>query len=1483
GDYVFTNYYNLTNVSNTGVWNLTVKIYNKDGTFLNETYYLFNITSELYVNTTILNPTGLQDRIVNATVTVKNYRQDRYIPGANVTCKFDSTEVPQENITDNGDGTYNVTFQAPSQFGLYTLNCTARKDGNSGYGTDNFTSEAAKTNVSHLHEPQVFFSYNVTLYSSENFDLTVTLRNTGNSTAYQANFTITFPTNWTSNTTGFENCGTIMIDYTCVRTFNVTIPANTTPGHYLINVTSNWTNLDNSTSSNQSYTNVTVMENPVLRVPEDQMQAILGPGNETTAGNFTIYSEGNDDLENITFHVIGLDDFQIEFIPENISSLPVGFSQSVQVNVTASSSQAPGIYNGTINVTSNRRYELIEFQIIVTGTNLTLYREPESFLSYNITWLQNESFELFVNVTNAGNVTAFNTRINLSYPSSWMLNQTNPYLCGNLTKDENCTVTYLVTIMNGTRSGNYTINITIMWDDIGIGTNQNRSYTWVNVSSNPIMSVLEDEITSEVEHGNEKTIGVIHINSTGNDPVYNITFNITGLNDFSPEVIPSFISNLSGGESTNVMINVTVPSGYNPGTYNGTINVTSDNDGYKVVNLTIIVPVNGSWYAEPTYCMKAQEPSQGTVCEIEVNNTGNIPLNFTINQTEANPSWAANLTWANVSNFTVEKQSVYVFNISYDVTGQPKQYYNYTYLLNATTEDATPDNVSITIILNPFVSPLVTVSVTPNMTEQGGSVTIRANVTSQSGADITYVIANVTKPDGTYDEKNMTRLYLPECILAGKTCWSVDYPSDWGNTTQYGNYTVLIFAMDEIGINGTESTTLKVYTKLDPLLFTLSPVYSNFYGDITANVYYRSRNLEGTPLGNTNLYIEVLNSNNETVLNKTYTTQSDGFIRNNQGGIYVPVEIKYDYPAGNYTIVANSTYYDPLVDLYVNNSLQHRFEVIDRPVTYGFLPFVKVFLWWYQNNVIRFIMWFIDSTGELVDPERIDLTVLDPADNIYFTANETQMNKESAGVYTYDYAMPVNSPIGVYTVNLTASNGSVTRYAFDYFRVSTGGPYDVIINLLEHEVTRGDFLDFELYVENKGDVSDQDVNITYWVTDGNQTWDMNTFSANIAAGENKTFTTSVYIFQSQPLGFYTLVARVVYDPYNNLYAEANATFQVVEGAPPGPPGPPAPAPGAPGAAGGEVEIPVVAKKEITIEEYPTELAVEVGYAKFPNIKIRNTGDVNLTDIRLMVSGLPSEWYEITPQKIDLLEPNQTAVFTLKILVPPGTKTEEHIVKITAYTNETSSEKTFVLLIFTSRQELLQYELARLKAKLEELEEKTDEAGKTKDVTDVLKVLDEIKKQIDLAEGYLIEKKYDAALNAIYAGWNLVKRAEYLLSIAPPLSPFAMIPWWLIIIIVIFVVIIALVIFFLKRMTESIKTLVKGRMAEARVVTGMIGKEVDVDALKIEREKLRRTLNLLERQYKEGIISREAYLSLRKRTEQRITDIERKIRHSLHRV
>ena len=206
-------------------------------------------------------------------------------------------------------------------------------------------------------------------------------------------------------------------------------------------------------------------------------------------------------------------------------------------------------------------------------------------------------------------------------------------------------------------------------------------------------------------------------------------------------------------------------------------------------------------------------------------------------------------------------------------------------------------------------------------------------------------------------------------------------------------------------------------------------------------------------------------------------------------------------------------------------------------------------------------------------------------------------------------------------------------------------------------------------------------------------------------------------------------------------------------------------------------------------------------------------------------------------------------------------------------------KTFVILVFTSKKELLEYEIAKIESRIEELELRMDNVRDEKSLTAVEQALEETRAHITDAKAYIEEERYDSALNSVYNAWESLERAEKLFEEAPPLSILEGIPWWLVLVVILLIVVVALLIFFLRRTALDLRTIVGTRATEARGIAKIAKGGAERDKLRADRDKAQRVLTLLESQYRSGILTADAYNTLRAKNVQKLRELDEKLRKS----
>jgi uncharacterized membrane protein len=1568
-DKIFTNIFNFSQDATVGQWNITSRKYNSELLLLNQSFTLITVTANLSVSVTVTNPYGTVGRTVNATVTVQNYRNDTYHAGATLNCL--AAGNPVDYLDDRGNGTYWIGFVAPPVPGTYALNCSANKTGNWGWRDAVFTADAATVNFSISAFPSAFSVTNVSLGGGSSVIVQINATNTGNGTAHYSNITIQVPSGW-SAVPAQESCGDLIATVSCVRNFTITIPSATTPALYQFNATIQWINPDESPDSNQTTANVTVASNPVANVFETLFSSALRQGIQKTVGNFTLMSLGNDALQNITFTVSGLEGFLINFTPVNLSSLAAGANYSVQINATASMNHLTGVFVGTVNVSSqNDGWDSFTLQLNVSGTNATTELNQTQFVADNITQSNSQSYAFTVNATNVGNITAHYANITLAAPPGWSVNSSSES-CGNLSNSSSCVYAFTFTVPSATPPGNYSVNVSFNWVDLEIGGNANRTFANVSVPANPVMQVLEQNVSGNASHGNNSVLANVTVLSIGNSPLYNVSFNATGFSDFTVNFTPVNLSSLAAGANYSIQINVTVPVGYSPGTYEGMLNVTTQNNGFRNIAVNVTVPIDRSWNATPSYCIKGEFPDAGDVCTVLVNNSGNVILNFSITPA------AGNHTSVNETSFIVLKQSGHWFKVSYNVSGVAKTNYFTDYLI-APNVSANPANKTLQISLVPTVTPTVQISnVTPNKTPQTGSVEIYANITDNNLIAFYFVEANVTAPNGATYAENMTMIVNASPVYT----YYIAYPEWWGSTLFKGNYTVTVKAVDRAALIGTGTQNFTAYARITPFF---APGSMQYYKGNTGSIIYRAREAAGSPLQNTNVTITITNPDSLAIFNESFATGASGYVEP------LPLFIlSADATVGNYSMQANAAYFDSDANLSVSDSNTTSFEVMSgaQPGGGGAAEFTGLFgevsvqdqwffgetlrigltvhdangtpidldglnltvynpndalfftvdlnnftklmtgsytlnyslpssgtegvylaffnltkgnysnqqiaffrisqsmladlettIVWYPDSTMKFGATFYSSAGNPIDPDSIRLTVYDPAGNVYFTT--TSFTKRATGYYEHSHAMASGTASGMYLAHLNATKSGSTTQRLKAFRVSSGGPFDVRLDLLENEVFQEDYLDFNIYAENKGEVS-QDIDIEYWVSDG-QVWYHASEAVFVASGGSVNLQRSAYIYSDQPVGMYYLNTKVTYDLVKPPILK-NSTFLVKSKTVPT-----VTPSAAPPAGGGGAYVPMLPNVTIPptapgaprlvagieITSYPDEIASERGWTRQFVVDARNTGTADLHDVGLFLRNVDASWLEIKPSSVKVLHANESVSFIVRLAIPESAPAGQTKIRLQAVAQEARDEKTVLLNVFESKQALAEYELEKLDARLKQLVKETDLAKQLgKAVEGVYKLIDEITNYSNSARFFIRKDQPDEALDDIRVANNLLEKATYTLANAPLIRvEEGGIPLWLILLIA---AIIAGTAAYIIKKRRLPKIRAKPRVEEVQKAVEAMRIPADQDSLKAERDKIQRILTLLEEERKQGIISESAFNEMKRRNEERLAAIERKL-------
>ncbi len=974
-------------------------------------------------------------------------------------------------------------------------------------------------------------------------------------------------------------------------------------------------------------------------------------------------------------------------------------------------------------------------------------------------------------------------------------------------------------------------------------------------TSNYSQTLDKDSINMEYYSGNAS------VNREGNG---NITFGIR-LNDTDRMAYVSgqtvnfwaFYSNVWNSLGTNTTIST--PSGAALYNFNPNCNVEANAHQWKTNYTGTCYKTNES--ANFTFTALGQlknyliQPSY--LATYDLGDAAPIEANITDECSVPVSGATANLT-VNATNQTMVDQSSGKYNYSWSSSGKATG--NYTIQINASKLFY---NFNLTSWLNWFAlvagPPQINLTMNASQAAQNAAVLINASVTDMSSTGITWVRANITYPNSTVALYNMTN---------NSGVWQTIL----NDTLQRGQYNITIYATDNAGKTGNSTSSTSIYARMSIVMNSQDyTIEKDWYG----SVYYKASDANATLQG-VNVTLSVQRPDGAELMwfsnIKSYATNSYGLL--NTPTFVIPAGI----PPGAYKITAVSAFNDTLAGIVVNNTTSYNFTMNNASSSSSsntvtakiVVPTVQ-----YVGHDLSFVALFYNSSG-LVDADNISVIIYQLTSQYnstqWISKTKSDMSKLGAGIYTYSQSIAAGTSTGNYLVVLNSSSGGIAANDISSFEILQGGPFDISIIPVQSEVSQGETIYFDINITNKGPVDRGDSTVTYWIGDGSRYYA--TTSVFVAARGNVSLRKSFSIFSDEAVGVKNISVKVDYDPFYGP-SNASSTF-LVKAAIVQPPSVP---PSGGGGGGGGAAAPAanisnvsIAAPRIEISEYPAEIEIERGWAKFITVSLNNTGSGILHNISVQIKDIPQGWSEIQTAPAAQMSGSQT--FLIRFSVPDSVKSGNYRARIRAVSAEASDEKDVIVRIFASKEELIKYQIETIREKLSALEAITNQTEREgKDVRTIRSGIADINAQISVAENYLNNKKYDDASNAIYNVREMINTLRGdLESLRREKAEAPLISWMLIAIIGLVAAIAVIFVYFYRKIKGNetlamqkfyeMKRMILGRASGARTMNDM--------------EKTRRMIRLIQKEYDEELISKETYEELKRINEEKLLTLSKKM-------
>jgi hypothetical protein len=329
-----------------------------------------------------------------------------------------------------------------------------------------------------------------------------------------------------------------------------------------------------------------------------------------------------------------------------------------------------------------------------------------------------------------------------------------------------------------------------------------------------------------------------------------------------------------------------------------------------------------------------------------------------------------------------------------------------------------------------------------------------------------------------------------------------------------------------------------------------------------------------------------------------------------------------------------------------------------------------------------------------------------------------------------------------------------------------------------------------------------------------------------------------------------------------------------------------------GGGGGAPEEETGIDKLSIVEFYPSEVHVERGGVTYLVATVENLGGTTLSDITAEVSGIPEEWYELVKGEVDVLESGDSSDVLIQIKIPQGVSAQMITLTVKASSTETSYERSLIMRIFSSREDLVYFEIESVKKTKRNAEDRALRAlNDGKNVTEVMDKIDEVSLEIRQAENFLGQGEYEKALGRLDNARELLEHVNELMEflrieevpVAPVATPAPGLGVSTPVLMFMFFVIAALggIIMYLTRdqITGVLSTVVPTSTTKKKARPRRVSPEVaaQVSSLEGEIANIERLIGTMNGQHEAGLISDSTYKELKKRNEEKIKAAKSKLK------
>lgn len=293
-------------------------------------------------------------------------------------------------------------------------------------------------------------------------------------------------------------------------------------------------------------------------------------------------------------------------------------------------------------------------------------------------------------------------------------------------------------------------------------------------------------------------------------------------------------------------------------------------------------------------------------------------------------------------------------------------------------------------------------------------------------------------------------------------------------------------------------------------------------------------------------------------------------------------------------------------------------------------------------------------------------------------------------------------------------------------------------------------------------------------------------------------------------------------------------------------------------------------------DYPKEILIEKGWVNYFSVIVTNNGD-NLHDVTISFDGEYTQWLEIETNKTDLLQSGSNASFMVKLSVPSSAVSRVNSFVLNIKSKEISDSKTLTVRVFNSESDVLLYQVQQLESEIEDVKRNATRVKVSgKNVTGVESTLDEAQSYLNDSKIYIDREEYEKVTPLMINAEDSIKKATYDLTIVPlnNLNSSNTLPFELLFVPVL--VVLFVVVFYLGFKRKKPASQPAAAIQPVTKTKEVIPEGRDANKLEDELKEFENSINLLEEEFKENLLSKETYDELKAKYEKRISDLREEV-------